>query len=82
MGYMVRLGLWGPGTEFSDFKSFSNEITSAGVGAMEMVAMEMKGLGLYCRYFYYYLVFNYSVLLKKLKKNTNKKRLELENDKN
>ena len=49
MGYMTRLGLWGPGTEFGDFKNFSNEITSAGVGAMEMVAMEMKGRGLYCR---------------------------------
>lgn len=22
MGYMVRLGLWGPGTSFSDFREF------------------------------------------------------------
>lgn len=50
MAYMSRLGLWGPGTEFIDFKNFSKEITDAGVGAMEMVAMEMKGRGIYCRY--------------------------------
>lgn len=51
MAYMTRLGLWGLGTDFPDFKSFSKEITDAGVGAMEMVAMEMKGRGIYCRYF-------------------------------
>jgi P-loop containing NTP hydrolase pore-1 len=52
MAYMTRLGLWGPGTEFKDFKSFSKEISEAGVGAMEMVAMEMKGRGIYCRYYF------------------------------
>ncbi len=50
MAYMTRLGLWGPGTEFPDFNKFANDISTAGVGAMEMVAMEMKGRGMYCRY--------------------------------
>lgn len=61
---MTRLGLWGKGTAFSDFKvsllrsnssqakshsqDFQSRIDNAGVAAMEMVAMEMKALGMYC----------------------------------
>ena len=47
MAYMRRLGLWGPGTNFPDFNSFKNSIGDS-VAAMEMVAMEMKSLGMYC----------------------------------
>lgn len=50
MAYMDRLGLWGEGTQFPTFKEFAHEISEAGVGAMEMVAMEMKSRGIYCRY--------------------------------
>lgn len=48
MAYMSRLGLWGPGTSFSGgFPEFLSEIDAGGVGAMEMVARDLKALGLY-----------------------------------
>ncbi|XP_055332799.1 protein strawberry notch homolog 1-like [Paramacrobiotus metropolitanus] len=47
MGYMVRLGLWGEGTPFEDFSKFMASIDKRGVGAMELVAMEMKHRGMY-----------------------------------
>ncbi|MCI0393248.1 MAG: strawberry notch family protein [Acidobacteria bacterium] len=48
MVYMMRLGLWGPGTSFpSGFNQFLNEIEAGGVGAMEMVSRDMKALGMY-----------------------------------
>jgi hypothetical protein len=47
MAYMVRLGLWGPGTPFSDFNDFIQSIEKRGVGAMEIVAMDMKLRGMY-----------------------------------
>jgi hypothetical protein len=47
MGYMSRLGIWGPGTPFKDFLAFAQEIESGGVGAMEMVARDLKTQGAY-----------------------------------
>lgn len=48
MAYATRLGLWGPGTSFPDgFVGFLNEINNGGVGAMEMIARDMKALGMY-----------------------------------
>ncbi|XP_073279298.1 protein FORGETTER 1 [Primulina huaijiensis] len=50
MGYMVRLGLWGAGTSFVDFRHFLGAIEKGGVGALELVAMDMKARGMYvCR---------------------------------
>ncbi|CAD7698075.1 unnamed protein product [Ostreobium quekettii] len=51
MGYMVRLGLWGPASpSFPDFHSFVKAVGSRGVGALELVAMDMKSRGMYlCR---------------------------------
>ena len=50
MAYMERLGLWGPGTAFPAFKDFDVAIDRAGVGAMELVALDMKQRGMYlCR---------------------------------
>ena len=51
MGYMTRLGLWGEGTPFpSGFKAFLAALERRGVGALELLAMEMKRMGLYvCR---------------------------------
>ncbi|XP_030965432.1 protein FORGETTER 1 isoform X3 [Quercus lobata] len=50
MGYMVRLGLWGAGTSFIDFRDFLNALEKGGVGALELVAMDMKARGMYvCR---------------------------------
>lgn len=48
MAYMTRLGLWGPGTAFpGGFAEFLANIERGGVGAMEMVARDLKALGLY-----------------------------------
>ncbi|KAG9439302.1 hypothetical protein H6P81_019467 [Aristolochia fimbriata] len=50
MGYMVRLGLWGTGTCFSKFHDFLGALEKGGVGALELVAMDMKARGMYvCR---------------------------------
>jgi hypothetical protein len=42
MAYMARLGLWGPGQPFEEFSDFINAVERRGVGAMEIVAMDMK----------------------------------------
>ena len=47
MSYMDRLGLWGPGTSFKDAGDFIKQINSRGTGGMEMVAMDMKGRGMF-----------------------------------
>ncbi|CAO2826033.1 unnamed protein product [Amaranthus hypochondriacus] len=50
MGYMVRLGLWGDGTSFMNFKDFLGALEKGGVGALELVAMDMKARGMFvCR---------------------------------
>ncbi|KYB27027.1 protein strawberry notch isoform X3 [Tribolium castaneum] len=47
MAYMVRLGMWGPGTPFKEFADFISAVEKRGVGAMEIVAMDMKLRGMY-----------------------------------
>ena len=47
MAYMTRLGLWGAGTPFNEFNDFIQAVERRGVGAMELVAMEMKLRGMY-----------------------------------
>jgi hypothetical protein len=48
MGYMTRLGLWGPGSSFPEgFQQFLAEVDSGGVGAMEMVSRDLKCAGIY-----------------------------------
>ncbi|XP_050408900.1 protein strawberry notch homolog 1 [Patella vulgata] len=47
MAYMTRLGLWGPGTPFREFNDFIQAVEKRGVGAMELVAMDMKLRGMY-----------------------------------
>uniref|UniRef100_A0A182Q7B7 Strawberry notch n=1 Tax=Anopheles farauti TaxID=69004 RepID=A0A182Q7B7_9DIPT len=47
MAYMVRLGIWGPGTPFPSFLDFIQAVEKRGVGAMEIVAMDMKQRGMY-----------------------------------
>ncbi|CAA3028611.1 strawberry notch isoform X1 [Olea europaea subsp. europaea] len=50
LGYMVRLGLWGVGTSFINFREFLGAMEKGGVGALELVAMDMKARGMYvCR---------------------------------
>lgn len=47
MAYMTRIGLWGEGHTFPTFNDFIHAVENRGVGAMEMVAMDMKLRGLY-----------------------------------
>lgn len=48
MAYMQRLGLWGEGSGFpGGFVEFYNTIDRGGIGAMEMVARDMKAAGMY-----------------------------------
>ncbi|XP_042225132.1 protein strawberry notch homolog 1-like isoform X6 [Homarus americanus] len=47
MAYMVRLGIWGKGTPFPEFTDFISAVEKRGVGAMEIVAMDMKLRGMY-----------------------------------
>ncbi|XP_011297794.1 protein strawberry notch isoform X2 [Fopius arisanus] len=47
MAYMVRLGIWGEGTPFPEFNDFIAAVEKRGVGAMEIVAMDMKLRGMY-----------------------------------
>lgn len=45
--YAERLGLWGLGTPFATKSQFIAEIDSGGVNAMELVARDMKAMGMY-----------------------------------
>nr|CAD7429285.1 unnamed protein product [Timema monikensis] len=47
MAYMTRLGIWGEGTPFKEFTDFISAVEKRGVGAMEIVAMDMKLRGMY-----------------------------------
>lgn len=48
---MERLGLWGEGTpSFATFPDFLEAVGGRGVGALELVAMDMKARGMFvCR---------------------------------
>ncbi|EDW37031.1 GL26016 [Drosophila persimilis] len=47
MAYMTRLGLWGPGTAYPELGDFVYAVEKRGIGAMELVAMDMKLRGTY-----------------------------------
>ena len=47
LAYMERLGLWGEGMAYKTFQAFLDTITQRGLGAAEMLAMEMKSAGVY-----------------------------------
>lgn len=48
LGYLDRLGLWGPGTPFpTGFNEFATQISGGKLAAMEMVARELKAQGKY-----------------------------------
>jgi hypothetical protein len=47
MAYANRLGLWGPQMPFNDFNAFVENMEKRGLGALEMLAMEMKAGGMY-----------------------------------
>ena len=45
MAYAVRLGLWGNHTHFMNFDVFRESLSEKGVGALELLALEMKRAG-------------------------------------
>lgn len=45
--YAERLGLWGEQTPFNDAIAFVNEVSKGGIATMELIARNMKSLGLY-----------------------------------
>lgn len=47
MSYFIRLGLWGAGCSFDSFGSFEKAVSKRGIGAFELLAMELKGIGCY-----------------------------------
>ena len=47
LAYAPRLGLWGEGTPFRDVRDFIDQISSGGLAAMELIARDMKSMGLY-----------------------------------
>lgn len=47
LGYMTRLGIWGQGTAYGTFSEFCGAIEKRGVGAMELVAVDLKMRGSY-----------------------------------
>lgn len=47
LGYMTRLAIWGPGTPYLGFAEFCQSIEKRGVGAMELVAVDLKMRGSY-----------------------------------
>ena len=48
LAFMTRLGLWGPGTSFTDFPHFLGSMEKRGLGGLEVLAMELKSSGRYC----------------------------------
>ena len=47
LAMLDRLGLWGEGTPFPSKAAFVSEIEKGGTAAMELVARDMKAMGLY-----------------------------------
>lgn len=47
LAYADRLGLWGTGTPFPSVLSFVSQVDKGGVAAMEVVARDMKQMGIY-----------------------------------
>ncbi|MDI6854385.1 MAG: strawberry notch family protein [Deltaproteobacteria bacterium] len=54
LAYAERLGLWGETTPFPTVRDFVNQIEDAGLAAMELVARDMKSMGLYLSRFLSY----------------------------
>jgi len=47
LAYAVRLGLWGPETSFATREEFISNIRLGGIASMELVARDLKALGVY-----------------------------------
>ena len=47
LAYAARLGLWGRGTPFPTVEAFVEKVSAGGIAAMELVAKDLKSMGLY-----------------------------------
>ena len=47
LAYATRLGLWGEGTAFRDSDHFIRSVSAGGLSVMEIVARDMKAMGVY-----------------------------------
>ncbi len=47
LAYATRLGLWGPATAFETREIFMNQMREGGMAAIELVARDLKALGVY-----------------------------------
>ena len=47
LAFAERLGLWGQGTAFRDREAFISQVSSGGLSVMEIVARDMKSMGVY-----------------------------------
>lgn len=47
LAYADRLGIWGPGRPFPNKLDFFSDISAAGLSAMEIVARDLKAMGVY-----------------------------------
>ncbi|MGN0843851.1 MAG: strawberry notch-like NTP hydrolase domain-containing protein, partial [Kiritimatiellia bacterium] len=47
LAFAERLGLWGEGTAFRNKESFVSQVSSGGLSVMEIIARDMKSLGVY-----------------------------------
>ncbi len=47
LAYAARLGLWGRGTPFPSPEAFVEKVSAGGIAAMELVAKDLKSMGLY-----------------------------------
>lgn len=66
LAFAARLGLWGDGTSFTNNIDFANKIARAGIAAMELVARDMKAMGVYLARSISYEGVKYSTLQHKL----------------
>jgi predicted RNA methylase len=47
LSYLERLGLWGTDTQFASREDFISSVSTGGIAALEVVARDLKALGLY-----------------------------------
>lgn len=66
LAYAVRLGLWGPNTAFADREQFITQIREGGIAAMELVARDLKAMGLYISRALSFTGIEYDILQHKL----------------
>ena len=66
LAYACRLGLWGPETAFVTRDRFVEDIRKGGIAAMELVARDLKSLGLYTARALSFAGVEYDVLAHKL----------------